>query len=95
MTTELTQQQQLPAANQPAEPLTAGGVGGGRKRGRQLKYNYPLYTTVRLSKQNIDKLRGYGRYADSIDDVVTKLLDRLEEFKKRGYEPNPIDGGSF
>ena len=88
MTTELTQQlpPAITTANQPAVP--AGG--GGRKRERQLKYNYPLFTTVRLSRENTDRLKAYGKYGSSIDDCIAIVLNLVE----RGYE-TPKDQRSF
>ena len=61
------------------------------KRGRLFKHIYPLYTTVRLSKNNTDRLKKYGRYGSSIDDCVTTVLDTIET---RGYE-TPKDQRSW
>lgn len=35
-------------------------------------------STVRLSKKTISRLRKYGEYGDSMDSIVSKLLDRLD-----------------
>jgi hypothetical protein len=39
---------------------------------------YPLYGTTRLRKSTLERLKRYGRYGDSIDEIVVMLLDRLE-----------------
>jgi len=39
---------------------------------------YPLYGTTRLRKSTLERLKRYGRYGDSIDEIVVILLDRLE-----------------
>jgi len=42
------------------------------------KRKYPLYGTTRLRKFTLERLKRYGRYGDSIDEIVVTLLDRLE-----------------
>jgi hypothetical protein len=50
------------------------------KKENEYKYErkYPLYGTTRLRKSTLERLKRYGRYGDSIDEIVVMLLDRLE-----------------
>jgi hypothetical protein len=42
------------------------------------KREHPLYATTRLRRNTLERLKRYGRYGDSIDEIVVMLLDRLE-----------------
>jgi hypothetical protein len=55
---------------------------------------YPLSGTTRLNKRTLERIKKYGGYAESIDTIVSKLLDRLEEFERRGYNI-PEENQSF
>jgi hypothetical protein len=42
------------------------------------KREYPLYSTTRLRRNTLERLKHHGRYGDSIDEIVVMLLDQLE-----------------
>ena len=48
--------------------------------------DYPLYGTTRLRKTTQDRIRKYGCSGQSIDDVVSMLLDILEGKETFGDE---------
>ena len=61
-----------------------------QEREQNIKRNYPLFSTTRLKRSTLTRLKTYGKYGDSIDDCITTVLDKLE----RGYEI-PKDNRSF
>jgi hypothetical protein len=51
------------------------------------KRSYPTYKTVRLSYKNLERIKKYNTgYHQTLDEIVTTILDKLQEFKLRGYE---------
>jgi len=55
-------------------------IPGKKEKENEYEYErkYPLYGTIRLRKSTLERLKRYGRYGDSIDEIVVILLDRLE-----------------
>ncbi|HZA62119.1 MAG TPA: hypothetical protein VE573_04550 [Nitrososphaeraceae archaeon] len=49
-----------------------------RKEEDNYKRDYPLYSTTRLRKSTLSRLKQYGKYGTSVDEIVVMLLDRLE-----------------
>jgi hypothetical protein len=39
---------------------------------------YPLYGTTRLRKSTLERLKRYGRYGVTMDEIVVMLLDKVE-----------------
>lgn len=39
-------------------------------------------TTIKISKATKERLANYGRMGDSYEDVLVKVLDRLDELEK-------------
>jgi hypothetical protein len=56
------------------------------KENERYERNYPLYGNTRLRKITQDRIRKYGRSGQSIDDVVSMLLDILEGKETFGDE---------
>jgi hypothetical protein len=48
--------------------------------------SYPLSRGVRISRGNLERIKRRGIAGDSINDCLSRILDSLEEFEKRGYE---------
>jgi hypothetical protein len=42
------------------------------------KCDYPLYSTTRLRKSTLSRLKQYGKYGMSVDEIAVMLLDKLE-----------------
>ncbi len=40
--------------------------------------------TVRISEATIQRLSAYGKFGDSYDDVIIRVLDELEAMKNSG-----------
>ena len=38
-------------------------------------------TTMKLSKETLDRIRGHGNMGDTFEDVVNRLLDSDEELE--------------
>jgi hypothetical protein len=53
-----------------------------KKTGRQ----YPLYSTIRIKRNTLERLQKRGVFGESTDAVLSRVLTQLEEFEKRGYE---------
>ena len=49
-----------------------------RKEEDKYKRDYPLYSTTRLRKSTLSRLKQYGKYGTSVDEIVVMLLDRLK-----------------
>ena len=48
--------------------------------------------TVRISENTIQRLSAYGKFGESYDDVIAKVLDELEEMKNReSKKQNPLE----
>jgi NRPS condensation-like uncharacterized protein len=53
----------------------------------EYKRSYPTFKTCRLSHRNLERIRKYNkRYQESINDIMTRILDLLDEYQRRGYE---------
>lgn len=55
---------------------------------QDIRYNrdYVLYCTTRLKRNTLDRIKTRSeKYGESVDEIVTRLLDQLEQFEKRGY----------
>jgi predicted DNA binding CopG/RHH family protein len=56
---------------------------------------YPRFSSVRLSHKNIERIKARTtKYNQTIDDLVTIILGKLEDYERLGYE-TPREGGSF
>jgi hypothetical protein len=53
---------------------------------KEYERRYPLYGNTRLRKTTQDRIRKYGRSGQSIDDVISMLLDILEGKETFGDE---------
>jgi hypothetical protein len=52
----------------------------------EYKRSYPTYKTVRLSYRNLDKIRRRAtKYKQTIDEIVTEILQKLEQYEKPSY----------
>jgi hypothetical protein len=58
----------------------------GQKQREENNYrkDYPLYGTTRLRKSTLARIKQYGKYGMSVDEIVVNLLDRLEEGRQIG-----------
>jgi hypothetical protein len=50
--------------------------------GYRSKYRYPLFKNIRIFHKNLDRLKKRASYGQSIDDVITIVLNRLEDFEQ-------------
>jgi hypothetical protein len=51
------------------------------------KRSYPTYKTVRLSYRNLEKIKACtARYKQTVDETVTDILNKLQDYEARGYE---------
>jgi hypothetical protein len=58
----------------------------------EYKRSYPTYKTCRLSHRNLERIRKYNRkYKETIDEIMTTILNRLEEYERQ-YYPDPVEG---
>lgn len=56
---------------------------------------YPHFRTVRIRHTNLEKIKGRSvRYGESVDDILTRLLEQLEYYERLGYS-TPQEEGSF
>ena len=49
-----------------------------KEKEQNYRRDYPLYSTTRLRKSTLARLKRYGKYGMSVDEIVVMLLDRLE-----------------
>lgn len=40
------------------------------------------YSTIKVSKQNIQRLKEIGRKGETYDDIISRLLDRFQRRRK-------------
>jgi hypothetical protein len=51
------------------------------------KRSYPTYKTTRLSFKNLKRIQERAsRYKMTIDEIVSEILDKLQDYENRGYE---------
>jgi len=53
-----------------------------KKTGRQ----YPLYSTIRIKRNTLERLQKRGVFGESTDAVLSRVLTQLQQFEERGYE---------
>jgi hypothetical protein len=57
---------------------------------------YPLYKTVRIRGENLRKIKDRGsKYGQSVDEIITEILKKLEYFERLGYPTLTSDEGVF
>jgi len=49
-------------------------------------------TTIKVSKANKARLAAYGRLGETYDDALGKVLDEIEELRKKVRDSNPLMG---
>lgn len=42
-----------------------------------------VYHMIRLKEETVKRLKKFGKFGESYDDLINKILDRLEELKKK------------
>jgi hypothetical protein len=48
---------------------------------------YPLYTSIKIRHSNLEKIRARAtRYNQSVDDLITEIILKLDFYEKQGYE---------
>jgi hypothetical protein len=53
----------------------------------EYKRCYPTYKTVRLSYKTLERIKKYNtEYRQTIDQLVSSILDKVQEYEMRGYE---------
>jgi hypothetical protein len=46
--------------------------------------DYPLYTKVRMRKDNVRKIKARAtKYAQSFDDIVSEMIQKVEQCEQR------------
>jgi hypothetical protein len=57
---------------------------------------YPLYKTIRIRGENLNRIKTRAsRYGQSVDEIITEILKRLEYYERLGYELPSENGESF
>jgi NRPS condensation-like uncharacterized protein len=53
---------------------------------KEYKREYPLYTSIKIRHSNLGRIKARAtRYNQTVDDIVTVILGRLEYYEKLGY----------
>jgi hypothetical protein len=48
---------------------------------------YPLYTSIKIRHSNLEKIKARAtRFNQSIDDLITDMILKLDFYEKQGYE---------
>jgi hypothetical protein len=51
------------------------------------KREYPLYTSIKIRHSNLEKIKARAtRFNQSIDDLITDMILKLDFYEKQGYE---------
>lgn len=51
------------------------------------KREYPLYTSIKIRHSNLEKIKARTtRYNQSIDDLITDMILKLDFYERQGYE---------
>jgi DNA/RNA endonuclease G (NUC1) len=51
------------------------------------KRDYPLYTSVKIRKSNLEKIKARAiRFNQSIDDLITDMILKLDFYERQGYD---------
>jgi hypothetical protein len=66
------------------------------KEKERIQRSYPLYKSVRIRDVNLDKIKARAtRYNQTVDDLITDMIMRLDYYERIGYELPSKDEGSF
>jgi hypothetical protein len=58
--------------------------------------SYPLYKSVRIRESNLEKIKARAaRFNQTIDDLISDILMRIDYYERLGYELPSKDQGSF
>jgi NRPS condensation-like uncharacterized protein len=51
------------------------------------KREYPLYTSIKIRHSNLEKIKARAtRYNQTVDDLITDMIMKLDYYERIGYE---------
>jgi hypothetical protein len=62
----------------------------------RVQRSYPLYKSVRIRETNLEKIKSRAtRFNQTIDDLISDILMRIDYYERLGYELPSKEEGSF
>jgi hypothetical protein len=66
------------------------------KEKERIQRSYPLYKSVRIREANLEKIKARAtRFNQTIVDLISDILMRIDYYERLGYELPSQNGGSF
>jgi hypothetical protein len=62
----------------------------------RVQRSYPLYKSVRIRETHLEKIKSRAtRFNQTIDDLISDILMRIDYYERLGYELPSKEEGSF